>query len=153
MELRNVSLGDPAVLPLLTGLGDEYRNRYGANDEMRHAEPADFEPPRGLFVVLVDGEVTAAGGGFREHGPGVCEVKRMWTNPGYRRRGLATRVLDALEDAAAATGYRSLVLETGPLQPEAARMYERRGYTRIPPYGRYPEALAFSVGLRRPPAN
>lgn len=147
MELREVRLSDGVVSPLLAGLEHEYHSRYGGNDELRHATVEEFDPPSGLFVVLMDGEVTAAGGGFRAHGDGVCEVKRMWTHRAYRRQGLAGRILGALEVAAASAGYGRLVLETGPLQPEAARLYEQRGYTRIPAYGRYDEALAFEAEL------
>ncbi len=147
MELRQVRLSDGLVVPLLAGLEDEYRSRYGANDELSRAQASEFDPPAGAFFVLVDNRETAAGGGFRPHADGVCEVKRMWTNPAYRRQGLAARILDVLEQAAIAAGYRSLVLETGPRQPEAAALYDRRGYSRIPVYGRYPEALAFAVDL------
>jgi GNAT superfamily N-acetyltransferase len=147
MEVRQVRLNDPLARPLLDGLEHEYRTRYGINDELSSTEDTEFDPPPGCFIVLVDGEMTAAGGGFRAHTAGVCEVKRMWTNPDYRRRGLATEVLDALELAAAGAGYRRLVLETGPRQPEAASLYERRGYMRIPRFGRYPQALAFAMDL------
>lgn len=153
MQFRQVRLGHPLVAPLLAGLEEEYTTRYGPSDEMKLAEEHQFDPPAGLFVVLVDvpepggAEMVVAGGGFRAHGQGVCEVKRMWTHPGYRRRGLAGRVLDRLEQEAVAAGYRRLVLETGPRQPEAEAMYERRGYTRIARYGIYEEARAFSVDL------
>jgi GNAT superfamily N-acetyltransferase len=149
MQLRQVDLTDPAVTPLLAGLEEEYHARYGSNDELRQSVPGEFVPPAGAFVVLLDGDITAAGGGYRAHGPGGCEVKRMWTHPDYRRQGLAGRVLDALEDLAVAAGYQQLVLETGPRQPEAAALYQRRGYTRIPAYGRYPDAVAFGTVLPR----
>ncbi len=71
----------------------------------------------------------------------------MWTHPHYRRRGLAVRVLDALEDGACEAGYVRLILETGPRQPEAEALYAARGYERIESYGHYPEARAFSRGL------
>lgn len=147
MELRRVSMSDPSVVPLLEDLADEYHRRYGSNDELSSTKPDEFDPPTGLFMVLLDDATTVAGGGFRRHAPGECEVKRMWTNPSYRRRGLAVRVLAALEEGAAAAGYRRLVLETGPLQPEAAALYTGRGYTRIEVYGRYPQALAFRTDL------
>jgi len=150
MELSRVRLSDAVVAPLLAGLGEEYRSRYGTNDELSRAQTSEFDPPGGGFFVLIDVGVTAAGGGFRPHADGVCEVKRMWTNPAYRRQGLAARILDALEEAAEAAGYRRLVLETGPRQPEAAALYERRGYSRIPVYGQYPAALAFATDLRIP---
>jgi ribosomal protein S18 acetylase RimI-like enzyme len=71
----------------------------------------------------------------------------MWTHPRYRRRGLAARVLKALEDAAREAGYTRLILETGPRQPEAEALYAGRGYTRIDFYGHYLEARAFSLDL------
>lgn len=152
VQLRRVRLGDPLVDPLLAGLHDEYRTRYGANDEMSHTEEHQFDPPTGLFLVLVaegpHGEdMAVAGGGFRWHAPGICEVKRMWTHPGHRRRGLAAEILDGLEREATAAGYHQLVLETGPRQPEAEALYARRGYTRVPAYGPYEQARAFAVEL------
>lgn len=147
MEIRRVRLGDPEVEPLLDGLTQEYEARYGENAEMTRATEEEFDPPDGLFLVLMDGPTTAAGGGFRRHDESTCEVKRMWTDPRYRRRGLARVVLDALEEAARQARYRRLVLETGPRQPEAEALYRRRGYDRISSYGHYPEARAFSLDL------
>jgi GNAT superfamily N-acetyltransferase len=147
VQLRSVRLGDPAARPVLDGLEQEYERRYGSGDEMARTREEDFDPPAGLFLVIVDGAMTAAGGGYRFHADGVCEVKRMWTDPAYRRRGLAWRVLGALEEEAAGAGYRRLVLETGPLQPEAAALYERRGYRRTSVFGPYEQALAFDTDL------
>lgn len=147
MEIRRARLGDEEVEPLLVGLSDEYDTRYGENIEMTRASADEFNPPAGLFIVLMDGLTTAAGGGFRRHNKTTCEVKRMWTSPLYRQRGLATQVLRTLEDAAWKTGYAQLILETGPRQPEAEALYAGRGYSRIEVYGHYPEAHAFRLDL------
>jgi len=147
MEIRRVRLSDVEVESLLAGLGDEYDTRYGENVEMTRASEDEFDPPAGLFVVLMDGPITAAGGGFRRHNVRTCEVKRMWTSPQYRRRGLATRVLRTLEEAAREIGYTRVILETGALQPEAVALYTQRGYSRIEVYGHYPDASAFGLDL------
>lgn len=147
MEVHRVRLGDEVVAPLLGGLTDEYHARYGENAEMARTTEEEFDPPTGLFVVVMDGRATVAGGGFRRHDTRTCEIKRMWTSPPYRRRGLARVVLTALEDAAAEAGYERLILETGPLQPEAVAFYAGRGYERIDVYGPYPDALAFGLDL------
>jgi GNAT superfamily N-acetyltransferase len=140
-------LSDVEVEPLLVGLSNEYATRYGETIEMTRASEEEFDPPDGLFIVVMDGPITAAGGGFRRHNLNTCEVKRMWTNSRYRRRGLATSVLRTLEVAAWETGYARVILETGPLQPEAEVLYARRGYSRIEVYGHYPNARAFSLDL------
>jgi GNAT superfamily N-acetyltransferase len=143
MEIHQVRLSDPAIAPLLAGLEAEYEARYGPSDEMAAAGEAEFDPPTGLFLALVDDGIVIAGGGYRRLAPGRCEVKRMWTAPGRRRQGHASTLLRALEDAARTAGYTTLWLETGPAQPEAAAMYASHGYRRIPVYGRYRAALAF----------
>jgi GNAT superfamily N-acetyltransferase len=149
VEMRRVRLSDAEVEPLLAGLTQEYDTRYGEDVEMTRANADEFDPPSGLFIVLMDGPITVAGGGFRRYDTTKCEAKRMWTDPRYRRRGLAARVLKALEDAAREAGYTRLILETGPRQPEAEALYARQGYTRIEFYGHYPEARAFSLELSR----
>ena len=151
MQLRQVALSDPAVAPLLEWLASAYRSWYGAPDEV---VPGEFEPPSGAFVVLVDqdGE-TVAGGGFRRVEDDVCEVKRVWTAPGHRRRGHATRVLAELEALARERGYRWLRLETGPAQPEAEAMYRALGYRHTPWQAHYPSALAFEKDLTSTPGE
>lgn len=142
-------MSDPEAEPLLSGLTHEYQARYGENVEMSRASADEFDPPSGVFIVLMDGPTTTAGGGFRRYDATTCEVKRMWTHPHYRRRGLAARVLGALEAAAREVGYTHLILETGPRQSEAEALYTGRGYERINFYGHYPEARAFRVDLSR----
>jgi GNAT superfamily N-acetyltransferase len=147
VNIRQVRLSDPTVMPLLAGLAAEYEARYGPGDEMAAAGEAEFDPPSGLFLALVNDGVVMAGGGYRRVSPGTCEVKRMWTDEAHRRHGHASTVLRALEDAARAAGYTALRLETGPAQPEAVALYITRGYRRVPVFGRYPDALAFEKAL------
>ena len=147
MELRHVRLSDPIVSPLLAGLGAEYEHRYGAVAEMSLTHPDEFDPPDGTFVVLLDDDQTVAGGGIRRRDVDTCEVKRMWTSPHHRRRGLASTVLAALEEAARQLGYARVQLETGPSQPEAIALYGHLGYRMIPPFGPYQRAVAFERDL------
>ena len=57
-------------------------------------------------------------------------------------------LMRSLEDWARELGYRTAVLETGVLQPEAIRLYEAAGYRRIPNYPPY-EDVAESVCYRK----
>lgn len=153
-HILRCGLDDSLARPVLEGLTHEYALRYPSDDsEMGTASPREFDPPEGLFLVAVTGTTTVAGGGFRRLEPGVCEIKRMWTHPEFRRTGLARIILHHLEDAACAAGYDRLRLETGPEQPEAEAFYSSR-YRRIPTYGPYPQDLAFEGDLtaicRRP---
>lgn len=147
-DIRRVRLDDPAVEPLLAALGDEYEIRYGANDELTTTHAAEFDPPDGTFLVVLDASGrTIAGGGFRRFSDDTCEVKRMWTSAAHRRQGLATTVLAELEAIARNAGYERVVLETGPAQPEAHTLYRTRGYTVTPIFGRYTLATAYEKAL------
>jgi GNAT superfamily N-acetyltransferase len=149
IELVVVGWTDPRVEPLRMGLAAVYAERYAdaGVDVMADARPEQFDPPGGALVLaLLDGD-TVAGGGLRRIDAGVGELKRIWTSAAHRRQGLGALVLGELERLAVELGYRTLRLETGPRQPEAAAMYERAGYRRIAVYGAYDQALAFERDL------
>ena len=145
MDYQQVALTAPEVAPLLTGLRQEYDARYGpgAGDSVLDVEPQEFEAPTGAFVVLMDGERTVAGGGLRRIDDETVEIKRMWTNPDYRRQGHALRLLRELAGLAGQLGYTTVRLETGHAQPEALALYRGLGFTEIDSYGPYEHAAAF----------
>jgi GNAT superfamily N-acetyltransferase len=117
----------------------EYVERYGGRDGAA-VDPADFLPPRGLFLVAeVDG-VPAGCGAWRAHGDGVAEIKRVYVEPAFRRQGLAQLLVTALERSASAAGRPSVVLNSGLRQPEALELYARLGYVPVPGYGIYADA-------------
>jgi GNAT superfamily N-acetyltransferase len=98
----------------------------------------DVTPPRGVFLVAyLDGRPVGCGAlrPFPEAGPGVAEIKRMYTSPSARRRGVSRALLARLESEAAGFGYRRLQLQTGLRQPEAMALYAASGYHRIPNFG------------------
>nr|WP_223291095.1 GNAT family N-acetyltransferase [Streptomyces avicenniae] len=116
---------------MLRELEHEYVTRYGpiASDEMARYPDAEFAPPDGLLLLLLrDGE-PVAGGAYRRYDGHSAELKRIWTHSGHRRSGLARRIVQELERAAAARGYRRVYLTTGPRQPEARALYLAAGYT------------------------
>jgi GNAT superfamily N-acetyltransferase len=135
-RLRAVPYDDPVAVHLVEQVQQEYVQRYGGRDAAV-VEPAEFEPPLGLFVVAeIDG--TAAGcGGWRTLAEGRAEIKRVYVAPAFRRRGLAQVIVDTLEASAARAGHRSVVLNSGDRQPEALALYEAAGYRPVPGYGPY----------------
>jgi ribosomal protein S18 acetylase RimI-like enzyme len=143
--LRAVPYDDPVARELVARVQQEYVDRYGGPDEAA-VDPAEFVSPAGLFLVAeVDG-VPAGCGAWRRHtgtppaqdpDPAVAEVKRVYVEPAFRRRGLAQVLVAALEDSARRAGYRSVVLNSGDRQPEAIALYEGLGYGPVAGYGIY----------------
>jgi putative acetyltransferase len=91
---------------------------------------------RHAIVAYENGEPAGCGAikPFDESG---AEVKRMYTRPEFRKKGIATTVLAELERWAFELGFKRCVLETGRNQPEAIAMYLQNGYSIIPNYGQY----------------
>jgi GNAT superfamily N-acetyltransferase len=136
VRLRAVAYDDPVAQYLVERVQEEYVVRYGGRDGAA-VEPADFLPPRGTFLVAAVDGVPAACGAWRVHGEGIVEIKRVYVEPGFRRRGLAQLIMGALEESAARAGHRAVVLNTGLRQPEALELYARLGYRDVPGYGLY----------------
>jgi GNAT superfamily N-acetyltransferase len=127
---------DPVSQMLIQRVQQEYVQRYGGPDEAV-VDPTEFLPPHGLFLVAeVDG-VPAGCGAWRTIDADVAEIKRVYVEPGFRRRGLAAEIVAELERSAAAAAHREVVLNTGDRQPEALALYAELGYRPVAGYGVY----------------
>ncbi|MBT2623198.1 MULTISPECIES: GNAT family N-acetyltransferase [Chryseobacterium] len=91
---------------------------------------------KNCIVVSID-DIAVACGAFKPFSDGTVEIKRMYTNPQYRGKGLASMTLNELEVWARECGYERCILETGIKQPEAIALYEKRGYKKTANYGQY----------------
>ncbi len=140
----------PAAQLLIAELMADLDERYAADGPTDgdspeviglHAVRAEqVTPPHGvLLVARLDGDPVGCGAvrPVLAGPPDVAEIKRMYTAPAARRRGVSRALLARLEVEAAALGYRRVQLETGLRQPEAIRLYESVGYHRIPDFGQY----------------
>ncbi len=135
LEFRIFDPARPPASDLLAAMEAELTRIYGTTGPkgvpLRHDELA---PPSGAYVVAFVGEEPVGGGGIREIGPGLGEVKRMYVVPSWRGRGVARRLLAALEREASALGFVRVRLDTGTAQADARHIYETSGYRPIADY-------------------
>ena len=136
IKIREALFDEPAVQLLIAEAMAELSRRYGGSGDDTPVEASDFVPPRGAFLVAYSGDELLGCAGWRAHGPD-AELKRMFTVPAARGRGVARRVLAALEDSARERGCKRVILETGDKQPEAIALYLKCGYERIEDFGYY----------------
>ncbi|GAB7191272.1 GNAT family N-acetyltransferase [Kineococcus sp. NUM-3379] len=123
--------------------------RYGCEDHEPGAAPSATDVC--VFLVARDGAGRALGcGALRLLSASSAEIKRMYVEPAARGTGVAVALLRGLEERARSLGVTTMLLETGSEQPEAARFYEREGYTRVENFGPYagaPLSLCYGRGL------
>lgn len=86
------------------------------------------------------------------------EIKRMYVKPESRGRGIAERLLKALEAYATDFGYSSLYLDSKDDLTTAIRFYQRHGYEACERYNKNPQATVFmkkrlAVQAQAPPAQ
>jgi GNAT superfamily N-acetyltransferase len=136
VRIEAAGLDDPVVKDLIEQIQGEYVVRYGGPDDAP-MHRAEFALPAGRFLVATVDGVPAGCGGWRALGDGRAEIKRMFTVPAYRNRGVGRALLAELERSAAAAGIEQIVLETGLVQPEAITLYESSGYVPIDGFGYY----------------
>lgn len=88
-------------------------------------------------VVAYENDQAVGCGAIKEYDKNTMEVKRMFTLPECRGKGVATKILNELEKWATELGYKKCILETGKRQPEAIALYKKSGYKTILNYGQY----------------
>ena len=145
---------DPRFLAMCREL-DAYLNDL-VGGETQRSQYVQYNTPEKVtdVALLMDGEQAAACGGFKFHGAGTAEIKRVFTRPAYRGRGCARAVMAALETRAAAQGYARLILETGKNMAPAVGLYTALGFHLIENYGQYrdmPQSVCMEKGLNPAP--
>jgi len=136
----------------LRALIDELNTVLGAAYEphQRHGLAFDqlFEPHVRFFVARIDGSGAVGCGGVALFGD-YAEVKRMYTRPAVRDRGVAKALLRSIEGEARAAGRLILRLETGIHQPEAMGLYRNAGFQPCGPFGAYAAMRPANIELSR----
>jgi putative acetyltransferase len=114
-----------ADLAIRDGAEHDFYNQFNSIGNIQYA------------IVAYDDNIPVGCGAIKAYNPTTMEIKRMYTIPAYRGKGVASTVLKALESWATAMEYEKCILETGKKQPEAIALYIKNGYQQIPNYGQY----------------
>ena len=89
---------------------------------------AYYAERQGVFFVVRDGDRLAGVFGLERLGAEAAELRRMYVDAAYRRRGLARQMLEYAEQACRDAGTRVMTLSTSELQQAALAFYRGAGY-------------------------
>ena len=141
----------PEVIALIADL-DAYQLTLYPPESVYALDLASLMQPHVKFAVARNAQGMAVGCAAivlsKEYG----EIKRMYVQPAGRGTGMAGGLMNVLEQAAVEAGCPKMVLESGPAQPEALRLYERHGFSVCGSYGDYrddPLSVFMQKDLRR----
>lgn len=124
-DFKNLVAALDAELAERDGEDHSFYDQFNKIDNIKYA------------VVFYHEKIPVACGAVKQQAEDSMEVKRMYTLPDFRGKGLATKTLVELENWARKLGYAKCILETGKRQPEAIALYKKNGYDVITNYGQY----------------
>lgn len=110
--------------------------------------PGRYARPDGRLYLALAGGQPAGCAAFRRLNEGRCEMKRLYVRPQFRALGLGRALAERLVRDAIASNFRVMVLDTLSTMSGAQALYERLGFTDIPPYYENPLLGARYMGLK-----
>lgn len=114
-----------AYLAILDGEDHEFYAQFNKTNLLKNA------------VIAYENDVAVGIGAYKEYDAQTAEMKRMYTHPEYRNKGIASKILNELELWAKEENYNVAILETGYLQHDAIYLYQKLGYTITENFGQY----------------
>lgn len=116
-------------------LGIYYKEEASFYSELNNIEKIKH------VVVAYDNKDNLVGcGGIKAFSKSEMEIKRMYVPPAYRGNGIATIILNELENWSSELKFQKCILETLKEKPYAIAFYEKNNYQKIPNFGEYVKA-------------
>jgi putative acetyltransferase len=135
IKIERTNSSNPDFINLVKLLDADIALRDG-EDFSFYAQFNKLDHIKNVVVVYVDDKAIACGA-LKHYEDFTVEIKRMFTDPSIRGKGMATLILSELEKWAVELSYKKCILETGRKYPEAIALYQKYGFNRIPNYGPY----------------
>ena len=155
VTIRPTPPDHPQVLALIEQL-DAYLAALYDPEDVYILDLEGLRLPSVTFLGAWDGEELVGCGAVRlmdaepaTDGQPYGEIKRMMVSAGRRGERIGERVLHALEQHLRDHGIDRALLETGPPQTAALRLYTRCGYAPRAAYGGYPDNATASVFMEK----
>ncbi len=151
IAIRPADPDDPAALSCLAAyfalLSDRVPQVPRDHFPLPDPDAAKYRPPHGAFLLAWSDTLPLGCVSLRPLASGLGEVKRLWVAPQARGRGLARRLMTAIEDQARALGMTRLNLDTNQALTEAIALYRKTGWDEVAPYSGFPSTNWFSKRL------
>ena len=93
--------------------------------------PGEYAAPKGYILLAEYKDETAGCIAISEITTGLCELKRIYIKPQFRRMGIAKKLSDAIIEKAGQLEYKRMRLHTNELFAGAKELYTLLGFEEI----------------------
>lgn len=138
LHIEPVDPRSPAIADMIADL-DAFQTSLYPPESNHLVDVGKLAGREYYFIAAMDGRHPRAIASFKRTQQGYAEIKRLYVPEKYRGSKLATMLVDVLEKKALQEGFAEVRLETGIYQRAAIKLYEKRGYEKIAPFGAYQE--------------
>jgi putative acetyltransferase len=96
--------------------------------------PGKYAPPSGALFLAVEDNSVAGCVAVRGLESDICEMKRLYTRPSYRSKGLGRQLAQKIILQAQELGYELMRLDTLEILTEAMSLYQSLGFKKTGAY-------------------
>jgi GNAT superfamily N-acetyltransferase len=149
VSIKRTTTADKDFQSLIACLDHELWNEL--KEDQATYDQYNNVPDIDTAVLLYTDDLPVACGCFKEFYRNTIEIKRMFVQKAYRRKGFSKKIIDALERWAMEKGYQYAVLETSIHFAAARNLYQTNGYniiTNYPPYENLLESVCMKKTLK-----
>lgn len=100
-----------------------------------------YSPPDGCILLATEGIQTVGCIALQRVDSAVCEMKRLYVRPPFRRNGIGRMLALAIIEQAHTLEYQRMRLDTVAAMSEAPSLYRSLGFQSTEPYSTSPEWL------------
>jgi ribosomal protein S18 acetylase RimI-like enzyme len=101
-------------------------------------------------LIVYDNNFPIGCASFKKYSEDDAEIKRVWVQPDFRGKHVASDMMAQIEGRAKEKGFKRVILQTREIMVDAVGLYEKLGYERIknyPPYDTMDNAVCFAKNL------
>ncbi|MDO5848589.1 MAG: GNAT family N-acetyltransferase [Methanobrevibacter sp.] len=119
---------------LIKRLDQEYIEVHG-DEALKYQKFNAITVPHVVVLAIDDGVAIGCGSYKKFDLEDSIEIKRVFVEKEYRKKGIATEIMKRLEEVAVENNYKYSFLETGRINIPAVKTYEKLGYQIIENFG------------------